>query len=237
MSKGPIQKDTTLTKLFVGGLPYHTKDETLKEYFDKFGQIEEAVVITDRATGKSKGYGFVTMASAEDAKAACQDPNPIIEGRKANVNLAILGAKQRTIPSTIGGIPVGLKAQGLPGISAAGLQAIPMGLQGQYGIPFGSQLLYQPASYGSTQGLMVSPHSPLSTNATPPYFDYNQYIAAAAAAQYPANYDQYTALASAGGFIQPSYTHLGAVPQAALAETAAGLAGYAHPQQLQERLQ
>lgn len=55
------QKDTTFTKIFVGGLPYHTTDKTLKEFFQQFGEIEEAVVITDRQTGKSRGYGFVSL--------------------------------------------------------------------------------------------------------------------------------------------------------------------------------
>lgn len=54
-----LQKDTTFTKIFVGGLPYHTTDETLRAFFLKFGDIEEAVVINDRSTGKSRGYGFV----------------------------------------------------------------------------------------------------------------------------------------------------------------------------------
>lgn len=54
------QKDTTFTKIFVGGLPYHTTDKTLREFFQQFGEIEEAVVITDRQTGKSRGYGFVS---------------------------------------------------------------------------------------------------------------------------------------------------------------------------------
>ncbi|RWS21475.1 RNA-binding protein 38-like protein [Leptotrombidium deliense] len=52
------QKDTTFTKIFVGGLPYHTTDKSLKKFFEAFGEIEEAVVITDRQTGKSRGYGF-----------------------------------------------------------------------------------------------------------------------------------------------------------------------------------
>ena len=56
----PQQKDTTLTKIFVGGLPYHTTDESLRMYFAVYGDIEEAVVITDRQTGKSRGYGFVS---------------------------------------------------------------------------------------------------------------------------------------------------------------------------------
>lgn len=58
-----LQKDNTFTKLFVGGLPYHTTDETLREFFLQFGDIEEAVVIHDRVTGKSKGYGFVSTVS------------------------------------------------------------------------------------------------------------------------------------------------------------------------------
>ena len=55
------QKDTTWTKLFVGGLPYHTTDKSLREHFEVYGEIEEAVVITDRSTGKSRGYGFVSF--------------------------------------------------------------------------------------------------------------------------------------------------------------------------------
>ena len=47
--------------LFVG-LPYHTTDETLRAFFLKFGDIEEAVVINDRSTGKSRGYGFVRFS-------------------------------------------------------------------------------------------------------------------------------------------------------------------------------
>lgn len=56
----PLQKDTTFTKIFVGGLPYHTNDASLRKYFEAFGDIDEAVVITDRQTGKSRGYGFVS---------------------------------------------------------------------------------------------------------------------------------------------------------------------------------
>lgn len=92
----PMQsKDTTLTKLFVGGLPYHTTDKSLREHFEVYGDIEEAVVITDRNTGKSRGYGFVIMCAKEGAERACKEPNPIIDGRKANVQLACLGAKPR----------------------------------------------------------------------------------------------------------------------------------------------
>ena len=60
-SNHSTQKDTTWTKLFVGGLPYHTTDKSLREHFEVYGDIEEAVVITDRQTGKSRGYGFVSL--------------------------------------------------------------------------------------------------------------------------------------------------------------------------------
>lgn len=60
-----MQKDTTFTKIFVGGLPYHTTDKSLRQFFEVFGEIEEAVVITDRQTGKSRGYGFVSIYGAK----------------------------------------------------------------------------------------------------------------------------------------------------------------------------
>ncbi|KAK2112998.1 hypothetical protein P7K49_007264 [Saguinus oedipus] len=63
------QKDTTYTKIFVGGLPYHTTDASLRKYFEVFGEIEEAVVITDRQTGKSRGYGFALLK--DDPRALC----------------------------------------------------------------------------------------------------------------------------------------------------------------------
>lgn len=57
---GVQNKDYTWTKLFVGGLPYHTNDKSLRDHFAVYGDIEEAVVITDRQTSKSRGYGFVS---------------------------------------------------------------------------------------------------------------------------------------------------------------------------------
>lgn len=53
--------DTTYTKVFVGGLAWETQSETLHRYFQQFGEILEAVVITDKQTGRSKGYGFVSI--------------------------------------------------------------------------------------------------------------------------------------------------------------------------------
>lgn len=57
------QEDTKLTKLFVGGIPYDTDDDSLRDFFLQFGEIKEAVVIRDRDTLKSKGYGFVSVGA------------------------------------------------------------------------------------------------------------------------------------------------------------------------------
>ncbi|XP_050377163.1 uncharacterized protein LOC126794477 [Argentina anserina] len=82
--------DTTYTKLFVGGLAWETQSDTMARYFQQFGPILEAVVISDKNTGRSKGYGFVTFQEPEAAARACADPTPIIDGRRANCNLASL---------------------------------------------------------------------------------------------------------------------------------------------------
>jgi RNA recognition motif-containing protein len=56
--------DTTLTKVFVGGLAWETHKEGVRGYFERFGEILEAVVIFDKSTGRSKGYGFVSCSSS-----------------------------------------------------------------------------------------------------------------------------------------------------------------------------
>ncbi|XP_039129359.1 probable RNA-binding protein ARP1 isoform X2 [Dioscorea cayenensis subsp. rotundata] len=86
--------DTTLTKVFVGGLAWETQKDVLRDHFARFGDILEAVIISDKTSGRSKGYGFVTFKDAESAKKACEDPSPVINGRRANCNLASLGARR-----------------------------------------------------------------------------------------------------------------------------------------------
>ncbi|CAD6242674.1 unnamed protein product [Miscanthus lutarioriparius] len=90
--------DTTHTKVFVGGLAWETNSERLRRFYERFGDILEAVVITDRHSGRSKGYGFVTFREAESARKACEDPTPVIDGRRANCNLASLGRAQHRVP-------------------------------------------------------------------------------------------------------------------------------------------
>uniref|UniRef100_A0A7C9E3W1 RRM domain-containing protein n=2 Tax=Opuntia streptacantha TaxID=393608 RepID=A0A7C9E3W1_OPUST len=90
--------DTTYTKVFVGGLAWETPTEKMRAYFERFGEILEAVIICDKHTGKSKGYGFVTFKDPAAASRACQNPNPFIDGRKANCNIASFGRPRPSPP-------------------------------------------------------------------------------------------------------------------------------------------
>ncbi|GAB2291145.1 hypothetical protein Dimus_025402 [Dionaea muscipula] len=94
MSQQRQYYDTTYTKIFVGGLAWETQRDTMRSYFEQFGEILEAVVINDKNTGRSKGYGFVTFKEPEAALRACQNPSPVIDGRRANCNLAFFGAQK-----------------------------------------------------------------------------------------------------------------------------------------------
>lgn len=77
------------TKLYVGNLPYAVNDESLADMFKEFGEVKEAKVITDKFSGRSKGFGFVTMADEETAAKAVEAMNDKeIEGRKLSVNVA-----------------------------------------------------------------------------------------------------------------------------------------------------
>ena len=76
-------------KLFVGNLPYTTTSEDLGQMFAQAGTVESATVITDRMSGRSKGFGFVEMSSDEEVAKAIETLNGTeIEGRKIVVNEA-----------------------------------------------------------------------------------------------------------------------------------------------------
>ncbi len=76
-------------KLYVGGLSYSTTNETLEALFQQVGQVQSAQVITDRDTGRSKGFGFVEMTSAEEvANAISKFNGSELDGRAINVNEA-----------------------------------------------------------------------------------------------------------------------------------------------------
>lgn len=62
-------------KLYVGSLPYETTDDQLKDLFSEVGSVESAKIITDKFSGRSKGFGFVEMSSDEEAKKAIEKFN------------------------------------------------------------------------------------------------------------------------------------------------------------------
>ncbi|XP_074590824.1 uncharacterized protein LOC141846685 [Curcuma longa] len=147
--------DTTYTKVFVGGLAWETRSEGLRRHFQQFGEILEAVVITDKNTGRSKGYGFVTFRDPESARGACADPTPVIDGRRANCNLASLG-RPRPFPS-LGVYP-------RSGIYYGGVSV-------QRGPYVGSPAHQQSVPFSYQEGL---PYPPYSYNLYGPEYTYPQ---------------------------------------------------------------
>lgn len=95
-NKGRLAKDNLFVlrnsmakKLYVGGLSYDTTEDGLRDLFSQAGNVESAVIITDRISGRSKGFGFVEMSSDEEAQKAIEMLNDKeFEGRNITVNEA-----------------------------------------------------------------------------------------------------------------------------------------------------
>jgi RNA recognition motif-containing protein len=79
--------------MYVSNLSFHTAESDLKNLFEQFGAVSSAKIITDRESGRSRGFGFVEMGSADEANAAMKGlNNKEIEGRALSVTVA----KERT---------------------------------------------------------------------------------------------------------------------------------------------
>lgn len=75
--------------IFVGNMPFNATADDLRELFEPYGEVENTSVITDRETGRSRGFGFVEMPSASEAEAAISGLNGAdLHGRKLTVNEA-----------------------------------------------------------------------------------------------------------------------------------------------------
>ena len=75
--------------MYVSNLSFHTTDENLRELFGKFGAVSSAKVITDRESGRSRGFGFVEMVNDDEAKEAIRCMNGAsYYGRRITVNIA-----------------------------------------------------------------------------------------------------------------------------------------------------
>ena len=95
--------------LFVAGLPYDLDDDELMEIFEKFGTINSAKVAIDKETGKSRGFGFVDMPNADEAKEALEGLNDISLGTKP---LVVKEADERNSGSGGGGSRGGYRGGG-----------------------------------------------------------------------------------------------------------------------------
>ena len=85
-------------RLYVGGLPYSTTEQDLISLFEQAGSVANASVITDRDTGRSKGFGFVEMSTDDDARRAIEHLNGTVLG---NRTITVNEARER--PARTGG--------------------------------------------------------------------------------------------------------------------------------------
>jgi RNA recognition motif-containing protein len=90
MSRAIVEKGSSMSKkIYVGNLPYSVTDATLESNFAEFGGVASAKVMMDRESGRSKGFGFVEMASADVAQVAIKALDGMsVDGRSIVVNLA-----------------------------------------------------------------------------------------------------------------------------------------------------
>ncbi|GJP33732.1 hypothetical protein CLOM_g18252 [Closterium sp. NIES-68] len=174
--------DLAYRKLYVWGLHFETTNETFKDFFSQYGDIEEGAVAFDRETHKSRGFGFVTYRSPEDARKALVEPTKFIDGRKVQVKYALDGTKeknafaqaqaqlqqQQQLAAALTGValqnPLAFSPYAFPG----GLPASAFGSAGLQGMAFPT------AAAGAVGGAAAGGQSPGQQN---------QAAAAAAAAQ------------------------------------------------------
>ncbi|KAK9152982.1 hypothetical protein Sjap_000462 [Stephania japonica] len=95
-------RDPAQRKLFIRGLGWDTTTEGLRNLFSSYGDLEEAVVIIDKVTGKSKGYGFITFKHIDGALLALKEPSKKIDGRMTVTQLAAAGMSGPA--SNVGGV-------------------------------------------------------------------------------------------------------------------------------------
>ncbi|KAL2432166.1 hypothetical protein ABEF95_000258 [Exophiala dermatitidis] len=168
-----------MAKLFIGGLAWHTTDETLYEGFSQFGNIEEAVVVKDRDTNRSRGFGFVRFATKAEADEAMQRMNNTqFDGRLIRVDHAQDsrpgGGGRGGSFAGRGGYPVSMGTQGAypqPGSQARDPNTGGYGRGGPYASSWGQyNPQYQPqggasgGQQGAPQGGQYGQNQPSGSN-------------------------------------------------------------------------
>ncbi|GAB0139062.1 hypothetical protein EsDP_00007278 [Epichloe bromicola] len=132
-----------MSKLFIGGLAWHTEEATLRQKFEEFGAVEEAVVVNDRDTGRSRGFGFVRYAQENDAQNAIAAMNNVeFDGRTIRVDKASDNGPR-------GGFGGG--RGGASGFGGRGGYPAPMSYGHPHqapGYPVAAPQMYAPVAYG-----------------------------------------------------------------------------------------
>ncbi|KAG9154966.1 hypothetical protein Leryth_012161 [Lithospermum erythrorhizon] len=111
-------QDSSVGKLFVGGIAWETSKESFTRYFAKFGQITDSVIMMDKVTGRPRGFGFVTFASSEAANKVLQEDH-VIDGRMVEVKRTVPREDMqtkgvlRTKKIFVGGLPLSLSEEDL----------------------------------------------------------------------------------------------------------------------------
>lgn len=159
--------DPTQRKLFIRGLGWDTTTESLRAIFSAYGELEEAVVILDKATGKSKGYGFITFKHIDGAVLALKEPSKKIDGRVTVTNLAVAGNSGNTNNNPVdvslrkifvGNVPNDMSADKLLAHFACygEIEEGPLGFDKQTGKPKGFALFVYKTAEGA-QAALVDP--------------------------------------------------------------------------------
>lgn len=130
-----------MAKVYVGNLSWNTNDDGLAQAFSAYGQLTDYIVMKDRETGRSRGFGFVTYGSQQEADAAIAGLNEQeLDGRRIRVNMA----NSRPV-----GIGAGMGSGGYGG-GYGGQQMAPQGYGGGYG--YGAPQGGYAGGYGGQQG-------------------------------------------------------------------------------------
>ncbi|KAL8130333.1 hypothetical protein V2J09_019488 [Rumex salicifolius] len=154
--------DPAHRKLFIRSIGSETTTDSIRSLFSAYGELEEAIVITDKTTGKSKGYGFVTFKHVDGAVLALKQPSKRIDGRMAVAQLAAAGSggpnndDVATRKIYVGNIAVELSAERLLDFfSAFGeIEEGPLGFDKQGGKPKGFALFVYRTEDGAKASLM-----------------------------------------------------------------------------------
>lgn len=136
-----------MSKIYVGNLSWNTTDDSLRQAFSHYGQVLDSIVMRDRDTGRSRGFGFVTYGAASEAEAAIAALNEQeLDGRRVKVNMAnarVGGGGGGASGGYSGGAPGGYGGGGYSGGGYGATQGY--GTSGGYGGSFGGQ------GYGGAQ--------------------------------------------------------------------------------------